>query len=272
LGQQDGVAYQIGVTAPTVDEHVTLENPNSVIFRDPVTRKPFNAFAQEVTAVASSSNLTKLSYLTPRLFGAQIGLSYTPTPVKSPLPLTGNPSNLPNVQAHIWEAVAAYQTRIEDVAVGVSAGYSRGALRNPTPGHSDLHDFAAGIQLAYDIGQVRLAGGAAYRVSNGYGFDPGSALDDRELTQRLHVSAMVTYGGWRAGGEYAFSDLDGLGVLPDLDFDAYQLAAGYRFNDALQISAGWQWYDYARGSGVFSNGAPAVDMNGGFISIGYAIR
>jgi hypothetical protein len=270
VGQQDGVAYNIGVTPPTVDANVSLENPNSVFFRDPTTRKAFNAFAQEVTVVASSSNQVKVNLLTPRLFGAQLGISYTPVPVKAPLPLIGNPSNMPNVQASIWEVAAAYTTRISDVAVGLSAGFARGALRNPTPGHSDVYDAAFGIQLAYDVGEVRLSGGGAYRFSNGYGFSPGNALSGR-TSQRLHLSLMAEMGPWRAGGEYSNGDIDGLGTLPDIGMSAFQLGAGYSVNDNMQISAGWQWYDYDRSFGVFHNGASAIDMNAGFITIGYAL-
>jgi hypothetical protein len=271
LGQQDGAAYTIGVTPPTVDDHVSLENPDSVFFRDPVTKRAFNEFAREITVVASSSNLFKVSYLTPRLFGAQIGLSYTPSPLKAPLPLLANPSNAPDVQASIVEVVGAYTTRISDVAVGLSAAYAHGALRNPTPGHGDIYDAALGVQFAYDIDEVRLSGGAAYRVSNGYGFSPGAALDGR-ASQRLHTSLMLSTGPWRVGAEYSRGDLDGLGALPNVNVSGYQLSAGFAVNANMQISAGWQWYDYDRSFGSFYNGARMIDMNAGFVTIGYALQ
>jgi hypothetical protein len=271
VGQTDGVAYAIGVTPPTVDTNYTLENPNSVFFRDPVTHKAFNAFAQEVTLAASSSNRAKINLLTPRLFGAQVGLSYTPSPVKAPLPLIGNPSNAPNVQGPIWEGVAAYQTRFSDLAVGISAAYARGALRNPTPGHAELYDLALGIQFMYPVGDVNLSAGAAYRVSNGYGFNPGEALDGRS-TKRVHLSAMASTGPWRFGGEYSHGSLDGIGALPDIGMNAYQLGAGFSVNDDIQLTAGWQWYDYDRTLGSFYNGAQAIDMNAGFIGASYALR
>jgi hypothetical protein len=268
IGQQDGVGYTLGMTGPVVDRRITLENPHVHFFRDPTTRNALQVFSNENTVVSSSSNLAKVSYLTPRLFGAQIGLSFTPNPLKSPLPITGNKSNLPNVQAAIWEIAGSYTTRLSNVAVGISAAFARGALRNPTPGHSDIHDAAFGLQFAFDWDMVRLSWGGAYRISNGYGFAPGAAFRD-ESTERVHLSAMAERGPWRFGGEYSFGAADAPSGAPDFDVDGYQLAAGYRLNDNLQLSAGWQWRDYERSLGAFHNGAPAIDLNAGFVGVGF---
>ena len=268
IGQQDGVGYILGMTGPVVDRHITLENPHVHFFRDPLTRNPLQAFSNENTVVSSSSNLAKASYLTPRLFGAQLGVSFTPNPLKSPLPVTGNPSNLPNVQAAIWEVAASYATRVSNVAVGLSAAFARGALRNPTPGHSDVYDAAFGLQFAYDWDMVRLSWGGAYRISNGYGFAPGSAFRDAE-SQRIHLSAMAERGPWRVGGEYSFGAADAPSGTANYDVNSYQLAAGYRLNDNLQLSAGWQWREYERSLGVFHNGAPMIDLNAGFVGVGF---
>jgi hypothetical protein len=270
IGQQDGVGYTLGFTGPVVDDHISLENPDSTFFRDPATGHPFNNFSQDVTKSFSSSNAAKVNYLTPRLFGAQIGASFTPQLVKAPLPGLGNAPNGPDVQGSLWEVAGSYTTRLSDIAVGLSAGFTRGALRNPTPAHGDLYDLALGLQFAADISDVRLSWGGAYRVSNGYGFSPMSAFDDAQ-TRRLQLSAMAELGPWRAGGEFADGEMDAPAGTPKLNMQAYQFAAGYRPNDNLHLSAGWQWYDYDRNLGLFGNGARSIDMNAGFVTLGYSL-
>ncbi len=72
IGQQDGAAYTIGFSGPQVDSHISLENPDSSFFRNPITGKAFNDFTSELTSVQISSNASKISYVSPRLYGVQI--------------------------------------------------------------------------------------------------------------------------------------------------------------------------------------------------------
>lgn len=266
IGQQDGAAYQIGVTAPTVDDHISLENPDSVFLRDPFFEVPFPNDSFEVTRLNSSSNAAKFSYLSPRLFGAQIGFSYTPNLVKAPLPFLGNPSNGPEQQASLLEGVAGYNTFISDIAVGISAAYTHGALRNPHGGSGDLSDWSFGAQFAKMIGEVRLSGGVAYRMSNAVGFS--RYVIDGSDNNRLHASVMAEWNAFSFGGEVSRTNRETFG-LSDITIDAYQLTAAYRPNDNLYVSLGWQFHNYNNMSRSF---APRpYDEDAGFLSIGYQI-
>jgi predicted porin len=267
VGEQDGAGYTLGLSGPVTNEDVTLENRNISLFRDPITGNDFGSRFQAVTTVQSTSNFAKIVYTSPRLFGLQVGASFTPQMVRSPLPFTGNPTSDPNQQEDIWEIAANYTTYVSNVAVGLSAALARGSLKNRTIGTDDLYDWALGAQLAYTLSDVKLSLGGAYRDSNAFGFNPGQALRHGG-SHSAHISTTAEWDSWVAGLEYSRSEATG---APDLDVTGYQVSGGYKLNDNLQITAGWQWYDYRRNLGTFYNGAPKIDMNAAFLLLSYQL-
>ena len=267
IGEQDGAGYTLGLSGPITNEEVTLENRNISLFRDPTTGEDFGQVFQSVTAVQSTSNFAKAVYISPRLFGLQAGVSFTPNMVRSPLPFTGNPTNDPGQQQNIWEIAANYTTYVSDVAVGFSAALAEGSLKNGTNGGDDLYDWSAGAQAAYTLGEVKLSAGAGYRETNAYGFDPAQAFGHGG-THSTHVSTTAEWGSWIAGLEYSWSEARG---TPNLDVTGFQASGGYRLNQNLQLTGGWQWYDYRRNSGVFYNGSPKIDMNAAFLVLTYEL-
>jgi hypothetical protein len=267
LGQQDGAAFTLGLVGPVTNQEVTLENRNISLFHDPIAGENFARFFESVAAVQSTSNFAKIDYITPRLFGIQIGASFTPETVRAPLPFTGNPSNGPDQQQNIWEVAASYTGYVSNFALGLSAGFAHGSLTNGTPGSDGLYDWALGAQVAYMLSDVRLSAGGAYRESNAYLLAIDSALAHGG-THATHLSAMAEWNRWIAGVEYSLAEVTG---PVDYDIRGYQISGGYRLNDNLQITAGWQWYDYRRNLGTFYNGLAGIDMNAGFLAISYEL-
>ena len=267
IGQMDGAAFTIGLTGPAVAQEATLENPHIALFRNPVTERDFADFFQSITAVQSTSNFAKLNYVSPRLLGIQIGASFTPETVRTPLPWTGNPADAPDRQRNIWEAAASYTGFYSGLAIGFSAGYARGALKNPTASGADLYDLALGAQLAYMVWEVRLSLGGAFRDTNSYLFNTNMVLDG-VATHALHLSTTAEWGAWRLGAEYSKADVRG---PVGYQIAGYETALAYKLNDNLELAAGWQWYDYERNAGAFYNGLPAIDMNAGFLTLSYAL-
>jgi outer membrane protein OmpU len=267
IGQTDGAAYAIGLTGPEIARNVTLENPNISLFRDPLTGENFTRPFQATTAVQSSSNFAKINYVSPRLFGIQIGASFTPGTIRTPLPFTGNPSAAADSQQNIWEIAGGYTTVYSGLALGLSAGYARGALKNATAGGADLYDGSLGAQLAYSLGMLRLSLGGAYRNTNAYLLNVQTVLNGAE-TQAGHVSATAEWGSWRLGGEYAKADTRGPTAYRIIGHEA---ALAYQLNDNLELAAGWQWQNFQRSAGSFANGLADIAMNAGFLSLSYAL-
>jgi hypothetical protein len=267
IGEQDGAAYNLGLTGPVADDLVSLENRDISLFRNPSTGRDFAQFFEPVTAVQSTSNYSKINYVSPRLFGIQIGASFTPQTVRTPLPWTGNPRNDFDQQQNIWEVAASYTGYFSDVALGLSAGYARGSLKNSTSAGADLYDWALGAQLAYTISDVKLSLGSSYRDTNAYLLDVRQVLDGSKV-HGVHLSATAERGSWILGAEYSNSDISG---PVDYEVTGYEAVIGYRLNENLTLTGGWQWYNYGRNSGTFYNGRPAIDMNAGFLAFSYEL-
>ncbi len=267
IGQQDGAAYTLGITGPLVDQQVTLEGRNISLFRDPTTGEDFGRFFRQITQVQSSSNFAKISYVSPRLFGVQIGAALTPRMVRSPVPFTGNPSDEPNQQRAIWELAASYTGYFSGVALSVTGGFAHGRLINRTAGHDDLVDWAIGSQLAYTIDDAKISFGGAYRGTNAYLLDIAQARDDSR-SRMVQLSATFEKPVWLAGAEFSHADVEGIDAFT---INGFQLSAGYKVNANMQLSIGWQYYDYSRSSGLFYNGRDGINMNAAFLSLGYTL-
>jgi len=267
VGQVDGAAYTLGLTGPLVDQQVTLEGRNISLFRDPTTGENLGAFFQQITMVQSSSNYAKINYVSPRLFGIQIGAAFTPQAVRTPLPFTGNPSDAPNQQRAIWEIAASYTGYFSGWAVGVTGGFAHGRLMNRTPGHDNLVDWAVGTQLAYNIDDAKISFGGAYRGTNAHLLDIEEVRDDSR-SRMVQFSATFEKPTWLVGAEFSHADIDGVDAYT---INGFQVSAGYKVNANMQLSIGWQYQDYSRSAGLFYNGRSGINMNAAFLSLGYTL-
>ena len=267
VGQVDGAAYTLGLTGPLVDQQVTLEGRNISLFRDPTTGENLGAFFQQITMVQSSSNYAKINYVSPRLFGIQIGAAFTPQAVRTPLPFTGNPRDAPNQQRAIWEIAASYTGYFSGWAVGVTGGFAHGRLMNRTPGHDNLVDWAMGTQLAYNIDDAKISFGGAYRGTNAHRLDIEEVRDDSR-SRMVQFSATFEKPTWLVGAEFSHADIDGVDAYT---INGFQVSAGYKVNANMQLSIGWQYQDYNRSAGLFYNGRSGINMNAAFLSLGYTL-
>ena len=267
IGQIDGAAYSLGLTGPIVDQHVSLEGRHISLFRDPTTGESFSGFFHQITTVQSSSNYAKLNYVSPRLFGIQIGAAFTPQAVRTPLPFSGNPKDDANQQRAIWEIAASYTGYFSGLAVGVTGGFAHGRLMNRTPGHDNLVDWAVGTQLAYTIDDAKISFGGAYRGTNAHLLDIEEVRDDSR-SRMVQLSATFEKPVWLVGAEFSHADVDGVDAYA---LNGFQLAAGYKVNPNMLLTIGWQYHDYSRSSGLFYNGRPQINMNAAFLSLGYTL-
>lgn len=265
IGEVDGAAYSLALTGPEIDPQVSLEQRSISLFRNPDTGRDFGAFFKQVTAVQSSSNYAKINVLSPRLVGVQIGASFTPETVRTPLPWTGNPQM--NAQNDLWEIAVNYTDYISDVAVGLSAGYAQGSQRQPAPVGENLYDWSVGAEFAYNIDDTKLTIGGAWRETNAWLLDVYDALQGA-ATEGKHFSATAERGRWRLGAE--ISNAHAAGPV-DYGITGYQVSAGYLFTSAIELSGGWQWYHYTRNTGAFYNGLPNIRMNAAYLGLSYRL-
>ncbi len=265
IGAADGAAFSLALTGPEVDPQISLEQRSISLFRDPATGRDFGRFFKQVTAVQSSSNYAKINFLSPRLVGVQIGASFTPETVRSPLPWTGNPQM--NSQHDIWEVAVNYTDYISDVAVGLSVAYAQGSERQLVSLGQNLYDWSLGAELAYNIDDTKLTIGGAWRQTNDWLLNVSDVLQGAD-TEGYHFSATAERGRWRLGAET--SNAHAAGPV-DYDITGYQVSAGYLFTPAIELNGGWQWYHYARNSGAFYNALPSIRMNAVYLGLSYRL-
>jgi len=267
LGMTDGAAYALSVTGPVVDGATSMDNSNATFFRDPSTGRAFTEIFSLNSAVESSLNYAKLSYYTPRLFGVQLGASYTPSEGKQVIPFLSNGPHIANRQKSIWEAAVSYSDYFGPLSVGLYGGIALAHADAKTAGHAGLTDWGFGSELDYNINDdIKLAFGGAYRHSNTYTFDINDAVAGRQ-TNSAHLSATLTDGPWILGGEYGDGTAEGLVGDPVIGVRGTQASVGYVFNANLQATLGWQQMRYSRDVGAFYNGAPRIRMDAAFFHL-----
>ena len=230
IGQVDGAAYALALTGPEIDPQVSMEQRTISLFRNPATGRDFGAFFKQVTAVQSSSNFAKINFLSPRLVGLQIGASFTPETVRTPLPWTGNPQM--NAQRDVWEVAANYTDYISDVAVGLSGGYAQGSQRQMTMLGQNLYDWSVGAEFAYSIADIKLTAGGAWRGTNAWLLDVYDVLRGAE-TEGDHFSATAERGPWRLSAETSSAHAAG---PVDYDITGDQVSAGYLVTSAIEVT------------------------------------
>ncbi|HWA91468.1 MAG TPA: hypothetical protein VG889_15635 [Rhizomicrobium sp.] len=275
IGNTDGAAYALAVTGPVVQGFTSIDNPNVTFFRDPSTGQAFvNVFALN-SAVEASLNYAKISYYTPRLFGIQLGMSFTPSEGKDVIPFATKGPDVFDRQSDIWEIGASYNNYFGPVTVNFSGGFSVGHDDRKTPGHAGLTDWSLGAEIDYAVDDDwKLAVGGAWRQSNAYAFAINDVLGDGQTVSK-HLSGTITHGSWIVGGELGDGKADGgphtLGSDPTLGLHAASATLGYVVNSNLQINLGWERFIYRRDIGAFYNGAKRIGMHATFLNFEFKV-
>jgi hypothetical protein len=271
IGQDDGAAYTLAVAGPKVDPDTSLDDADMSFFRDPTSARAVIAMFPLRSEIASSSNYAKISYYTPRLFGVQIGASFTPSQGKDVMPFVAAGPDVPDRQKRIWETAISYSDMFGEANVKAYAGLSMAHDAARTPGHEGLTDWGLGASVDYPLSDdVKLALGGAYRQTNAYTFDIDDALMGGS-TRATHVSASLADGSWVGGIEYSDGTANGTLDAPRLDVSGYETTIGYRINANMQLSAGWQRLNYRRDTGVFFNGNDRLGMNAEFLHLKFHV-
>jgi hypothetical protein len=270
LGQDDGAAYRLSVTGPSVDDQVAIDNASTTFFRDPATGRAFIDQFRLRAAVASSSNDAKFTYISPRWFGIQVGGSYTPYDAHGGLPFVSRGAGGPDRQTNLLEGAANYTGNLGELSYGFYAGATIGHDTDRSPGHANLTDWGLGGEADETIEGVKFAVGGAFRDSNAYAFDIANARANG-TTRSWRASTTATKGPWILGFEYAAGRTDDALPEPGLDETGFEASLGYVINSNLQVTGGWQGLSFRRDTGVFFNAQPSAYLNAGFLHLRFHV-
>lgn len=270
IGEQDGVAYRMAMTGPSVDEATSIDGASTSFFRDPATGRAFIDQFRLQSAVFASSNDAKITYLTPRWFGVQLGGSYTPYEAHGGLPFLSRGQTPADHQTNLFEGAANYSGYLGVVSYGLYVGAALGHDAARTVGHDDLFDAGFGGVADYTLDTVKLAFGGAWRLSNAYAFDIADAQDGGR-THAWRLSATATKGPWIAGLEFAGGAADDADPRPGIDEHGIEASLGYVINANLRLTTGWQRLRFQRDFGRFSSGLPNATLDAGFLHLEFHV-
>jgi hypothetical protein len=266
IGLTDGAGYALAVTGPRVDPGVSLDDPRTSFYRDPVThRAVIDMFALR-TEVGASSNYAKFAYTSPALFGFQLALSFTPTEGKQ-LPFLNAGPHLPGRQADILEGALRYEDEIGPVSLSAYGALAEGRGEHKLPGQEGVSDLGTGLNADYPLDEeTTVSLGGAFRQSNAYGFHINQTWQ-AGTTRVGHISGGVTHNAWSVGLEYGTGAADAVATLPRLGLNGWEASLGYKISDSISVSSGWQHLAYSRSAGVFFNGAPQLKLEAVFLHL-----
>lgn len=267
IGHADGAAYQLAVSGPKVDAQVSLDDPQTVFFRDPSTGRAFTDIFALRTEVGASSNYAKFVYLSPTLFGAQLALSFTPNQSRDALPFLHAGPHLAGRQADIWEGALKYGDDFGPVSLSAYAGGAVGRGEHKQAGQEGVSDLGLGARADYSVNDdLTLSLGGAWRQSNAYAFQIVRSFN--AATSRVaQASASASYESWVLGVEYGGGDAGQVPGSPRLSLTGYQASLGYNLSNSIELSSGWQKLNYARSSGAFYNGLPRIGLDAAFLHL-----
>lgn len=266
IGLTDGAGYGLAVTGPRVDPGVSLDDPRTSFYRDPVTHRAVTDMFALRTEVGASSNYAKFAYTSPALFGFQLALSFTPTEGKQ-LPFLSAGPHLPGRQADIWEGALRYEDEIGPVSLSAYGALAEGRGEHRLSGQEGVSDLGTGLNADYPVDEeTTVSLGGAFRQSNAYGFDINQTWQTG-TTKVGHISGGVTHNAWSAGLEYGTGTADAVTALPRLGLGGWEASLGYKLSDSISASTGWQHLAYSRSAGVFFNGVPQLKLEAVFLHL-----
>jgi len=208
-----------------------------------------NALGTSVPLVQNlvSGDAEKLTYYSPRLYGFQVGLSYTPDNceenniggnalVGAQLACGGSfgglpPSNNAGQQSEIIEIGANYIGKFSGVDVMVSGGYSRANVEAAPAGTVDWREWSTGAKLGYAGFEL---GGAYHRSNQGL-----SGHNDR---QDYAVSLAYTAGPWMGSLGYGHGSLEAGAATGEDRQGFWEAAVNYQLGPGIKLAGGVQYW------------------------------
>ena len=277
LGAQDGAAKQANAAPPSITKSLRIDNPlmMPVVDGEGAYYRPAGLMLR-TDSYASDQSL-KIIYRSPRLFGLQLSLSYTPEFSANLERFVKTAATDFDQQSDIFEAGLNYDTNLDDVRVRASLTY----LTASNEAASDTFSDVTSPWVSGDLSEwsaavnVKLKGfsvGAAYRHSNARGgfvdHAPIVLTGGASDTEFWSFGALYEWDSWKVGANYitgtanvAVASLGG-GFIDEQEGEGWQIGAAYAFSTDLQLSAGWQSYRFDAGAGINPGGLAQTGVIG----------
>lgn len=266
IGATDGAAKQLQIEPPSVTKSLRIDHPlmMPVADEDGAYYRPGGLMLR--TDLYASDQSAKILYRSPRLIGFQAAISYTPEFSANTDHFVKAAGDDPNQQSEIIELGLNYDSNLSDVRVRADVVYltANNELKTDTtisfasPWMSgDLSEWGAAASAKYK----GFTFGGAYRHSNARGGYIDSApvvlTGGASDTELWSLGALYEIDSWKIGANYAHGDThvavtDALlgGRTAKQRGEGWQIAAAYAVTTDIQISGGYQRYDFDASAGL----------------------
>jgi hypothetical protein len=240
LGSEDNVAYLTRATAPNA---AYTEVDDTAIPR--YLRRPAGV-VDNITDMGFDGDANKVTYLTPKYYGVQGGVSYIPSNANAgdDASSTSEQIKKANIFDDAWAFSLSYDNTFGPVGLLATAGYEVVNLggsnaQQVTPGAKNQEqDFAFGLNLTY---QGFTLGGAYRRV-----IQPVSVANtDNADGYAWDAGLMYTEGAYAVSANYRKSSAQGDLNNPAKDtIDTYALGAKYTLGPGVDLFAQLAYAEY----------------------------
>lgn len=210
-GDEDGAAYLLQVAAPSADSNIDgirqFVNPVNFASMNIGITTTLDYANDGQNTVGATSDVNKLTYLSPIFSGFQVGGSYTPDTGASNNALTGvNTDEVANAYGSQYEVAARYEGTAGSVGYIVGAGYTTAELEADTGAQDDFDEWNVGVDL--DLGAFGL--GVVYTENN-------NGQDATDTNETLVIGADYTTGAFKLGASYLNNENNGGGNTFEAD-------------------------------------------------------
>lgn len=265
LGAEDGAAKLAQAAPPSLTKSMRIDNPLMMPVADGAGAYYRPAGLMLRTDSYGSDQSAKIVYRSPRLFGLQLNLSYTPEFSANLERFVKTAARDADQQSDIFEAGLNYDSNLDDVRVRASLTYLMAAneaerdttitLASPwTSGN--LSEWSGALSIKYQ----GLSVGGAYRHSNARGgfvdHAPVVLTGGASDAEFWSLGALYEWESWKIGANYArgrtkvaVEDAGG-GRLERQTGEGWQIAAAYAVTPEIQIAAGFQRYGFEAGAAL----------------------
>jgi predicted porin len=238
IGEVAGASTQMTYGAPYVTTDIRANHSELYV----PSLRPINL--RNLTGSSLSNDDLKFVYLTPRIKGVQLGVSYMADGKVDRPDLDETLKRLSEADqkrlSEILEVGLNFSQRFDEIELGLSGAYVDGALGKIASLDSDeeFRQWALGGQVGY--GGLSVAG--SFKETSFLSF--GSILPTAYEAKTWDVGASYRAGPWSIGAAYLSSSTNALNKGENNDGDALEVAGGYSFGSVFHVNAGVQFWQF----------------------------
>lgn len=226
FGNEDGAAYLLQVAAPSADSNIDGMRTYIRGYQSDEMLDYDHAFFGN--APDSFRRTNRLTYLSPKFNGLQLGASYAPH--QRGVSPNGGIAPMDNFGSEdIWEAAARWDGSLSGVGLSIGSGYSQSKAM--TFGNNSVIMWNTGATLTWRVFSI----GAAYLSEDQTDHNMGGAIDAKTYV----VGAAWDHGPYHVGASYLRRD----NKSPSTSFDNHKtsIGAGYAYGPGMSFRAAASW-------------------------------